>query len=239
MKNRNAICILTARPKPGRNDLEWHLGKKQSALLSRAFLLDTIAAALHVTRCNIYLAYCTDDEPGGFNDIIYLFKNEENDHSLIRKADDILPLAQEGLDTGQRISNISYALFKKGIARVLIVCPDSPIIDPVILKASIELLKSYNVVLGPTFDGAYYLVGVGNHYPQLFEAVDWAKENVYKQTIDNITKLNLKWQELEISYDVDRLEALEQLYCDIDNLRLTGKNDICRHTEKCLANLKR
>lgn len=239
MKNRNAICILTARPKPGRNDLEWHLGKKQAGLLSRAFLLDTIAAALHVSRCNIYLAYFPHEEMGQFDDIIYLFKNEEDDRGLIRKADNIIPLAQEGHDTGQRISNLSQALFKKGTMRALIVCPDSPIIDPLILKAAIELLRTYNVVLGPNFDGAYYLVGVGNHYPQLFEAVDWTMDNVYKQTIDNITELKLKWQELEISYDVDRLEELEQLYCDIDNLRLTGKNDICRHTEKCLVNLKR
>jgi hypothetical protein len=137
------------------------------------------------------------------------------------------------------LSHLSQALFEKGTARALIVCPNSPILDSLVLRASIELLRSYNVVLGPTFDGAYYLVGVGNHYPQLFEAVDWAKENVYKQTIDIITDLKLKWQELEISYDVDRPEALEQLYWDIDNLRLTGKNDICRHTEKCLANLKR
>ena len=239
MKNKNAICILARRPKPGRNNLEWHLGKKQTGLLSRAFLLDTMAAVLQVSHCDVYLAYCPQDEIGEFADFIYLFKNEENDKSLTRKADKVMPLVLEGLDVSRKLSNLSHTLFEKGIKRALFIFPESPIIDPLVLRASFELLKIHNVVLGPTFDGAYYLIGVDNHYLSLFGEVDWAKDNTYKQTLDKIAELGLAWQELEISYDVDKVEALEQLYWDIDNLRLTGRNDICRHTEKCLANLKR
>mgnify|MGYP000548000493 CR=1 FL=1 len=64
-------------------------------------------------------------------------------------------------------------------------------------------------------------------------------QTVYKETVERLNQSGLSWQELEISYDVDSPEELEQLYFDIDNLRLAGENDIAYHTEKCLANLRK
>ena len=95
------------------------------------------------------------------------------------------------------------------------------------------------MILGPTFDGGYYILGVDNHYPDIFDGIEWDSGFVFKQLKDRLVATGMPWQELEISYDIDRSEELEQLYFDIDNLRLAGQDDICHHTEKCLLNLRR
>ena len=237
MKIGNAICIL-AKP-PENNELTVHLGNKQALQLYRAFLLDSIAIALRVPRCQVYLAYHPSTARNDIEDIIYLFKNEEQNKSLVHKAVDIELICQTGENSSQVLCNLSRTIFEKGAKRLLIIYPDSPLIDSVVLRAAFELLKKNNVILGPTFDGGHYLIALDNCYQELFQGVDWTKDNTYKQTIDKLAYLKLDLQELELSYDVGRLEELEQLYCDIDNFRLTGKDDICYHTEKCLANLKK
>jgi hypothetical protein len=105
--------------------------------------------------------------------------------------------------------------------------------------ASFELLKHANVILGPTFDGSFYLIGMDSYYLGLFDEIEWTPGRIYRNLLERINRAKLKWLELEISYDVDTPQDLEQLYYDIDNLRLAGKNDICRHTENCLLHLKR
>ena len=94
-------------------------------------------------------------------------------------------------------------------------------------------------VLGPTFDGGFYLLGFDGHYPELVNKIDWKPGNVYRQIKERLDAQGLAWQELELSYDIDRPEELKQLYCDLDILRLAGRDDVGCHTEKYLVNLKK
>ena len=133
---------------------------------------------------------------------------------------------------------VAKALFDEGADRVILVSSDIPLLEPVILIASFRLLREYDVVLGPTFDGSFYLVGMDCFYPGLFEGTPWAEGSVYKGLSDRLNRDGLRWQELEILYDVDNPDDLEQLYSDIDHLRLAGKDDMCCHTENYLMGLK-
>lgn len=241
MKSNNVICILAKCPSPGvvKPKLEEYLGKKEASYLARAFLLDSLATVLRVPRAEVNLAFCPPESLSEFQDILYLFESEEQDKKISRMAKRISLMPQTGANLGDRLRNLSQHFFEsQETKRLLFVCSDNPILDPVLLKAAIELLKRSSAVLGPTFDGGFYLMGVNGHFPQLYDDIDCSGDATYKQIVDRLEAEKMKWQELEISYDVDGPEELEQLYCDIDTLRLTGRENICYHTEKCLANLK-
>ena len=157
---------------------------------------------------------------------------------IVRKADAVRLIPQVGANPGQRLGYVAKALFDEDADRVILVSSDIPLLDPVIFIASFRLLREYDVVLGPTFDGSFYLIGTDCFYPELFEGTPWAEGAVYKGLSDRLIRDGLRWQELEISYDFDTSDGLEQLYSDIDHLRLAGKDNICCHMEKYLMGLK-
>jgi rSAM/selenodomain-associated transferase 1 len=217
--------------------LEKVLGRKHAAFLARAFLLDTISNSLRVKGTTVFIAHWPDDAGRDFEELIYLYSREERDKNICRKTCEINLVPQVGADLGERMANVSGDLFNKGAEKVLIIGSDSPQLEPSIYRAALELLNKQEVVLGPTFDGGYYLVGMRKPYPAIFNGIKWGTSTVYKETSDILTKNNIPWQELELSYDIDSPEDLEQLYFEIDTLRLAGEETICYHTEKCLKNL--
>jgi glycosyltransferase A (GT-A) superfamily protein (DUF2064 family) len=241
MKNGNVICILATNPKSGKVkvDLECLLGNKNAGLLARALLLDVIATALKVPRSDVFIAYWPAESKKDFDDLICLFQVEEKNKRISQRANEIALIPQNGQSVCQRLSDVSQALFGQDAKRVIFICSDNPLLDPMILKATFELLKDNSFVLGPTFEGGYYLLGLNGHYPEIFEKINWKPGSIYKQLRKNLDRSAKPWQELEISYEIDFPEELEQLYSDIDNLRLAGNNEIGCHTEKCLANLKK
>jgi uncharacterized protein len=240
MNSGKAICIMAKNPKPGKvkNHLEPCCGNKQAALLAKSFLLDVMSTALRIPRSEQFIAYWPLDSKEEFEDIVFLFQKEERDLKIAGKASELRLIPQEGETPDKRLSHISNIIFQAGAEKAIFLSSDNPLLDPMILKASFELLKKNNVVIGPTFDGGFYILGVDRHYPILFQGLDWKPGRLYRQITEKLENIGLSWQELEISYDIDRPEELEQLYCDIENLRLAGKNDLCYHTERCLANMR-
>jgi uncharacterized protein len=241
MKNGDAICILAKGPRSGkaRNGLESCIGPKQAELLSRAFLLDVIAASLKTERSVVYIAYWPPEAGKDFEDLVSLFTSEEQNKKVAQRAGEISLIPQIGQSLTERLVNVTRDLFDNNVRRVLFVCADNPLIDPLILKAAFEFLSDNSVVLGPTFSGGFYLLGLDGYYPEIFNGIKWSPGNVYRQISNKLNAAGLNWQELEISYDIERPGELEQLYCDIDNLRLAGRDDMGYYTEKCLANLKK
>lgn len=213
------------------------LGEKHAAFLARAFLLDTISNSLRVKRTSIVIAYWPPESREDFEDIMHLFSQEEKDRNIRRKSNDIRLIPQQGIDPGERMARISENLFLSGANKILFTGSGSPQLHPSIFRAALELLDRKQVVMGPTFNGGYYIIGLKNSHPEIFNGINWGSANVYRETAGILEKNGVDWQEMELSYDVDTPENLEQLYMEIDTLRLTGENRICYHTERCLKNL--
>ncbi|UCE67323.1 MAG: TIGR04282 family arsenosugar biosynthesis glycosyltransferase [Candidatus Zixiibacteriota bacterium] len=235
----NVICVFAECPRPGmvKNRLEQVLGGKQAAFLARAFLLDTISNSLRVKNTSIIIAHWPPESREDFEDIIHLFCREEKNRNIRKRSADIHLIPQQGADPGERMAGISENLFGMGAEKVLITGSDSPQLHPSIFRAALELLNKKQVVLGPTFDGGYYMIGLRNPCPGIFNGISWGSPAVYKETAKILIENKIDWEELELSYDIDSPENLEQLYMEIDTLRLTGENRICFHTERCLKNL--
>lgn len=91
---------------------------------------------------------------------------------------------------------------------VLVIGIDCPGITPQILSQATAALATHDLVLGPTADGGYYLVGLRQWQPSLFDDIAWSTEQVFAQTCDRAAQLNLSVATLPQLRDVDYPEDL-------------------------------
>jgi hypothetical protein len=92
---------------------------------------------------------------------------------------------------------------------------DSPTLPSSALRAAVSELATpgERLVVGPSDDGGYYLIGMKQAEPRLFERITWSTEQVYAQTIERAREAAIKLVELPKWYDVDdaaTLAILEQ-----------------------------
>jgi glycosyltransferase A (GT-A) superfamily protein (DUF2064 family) len=90
---------------------------------------------------------------------------------------------------------------------------DSPTLPVAYLVAAATALAvpGDRVVLGPSTDGGYYLIGLKQPHQRLFEDIDWSTERVAAQTLARANQLGLEVHQLPSWYDVDDAEALRVL----------------------------
>ncbi len=71
------------------------------------------------------------------------------------------------------------------------------------------------IVLGPSIDGGYYLIGMNRLHAGLFEDITWSTDQVYAQTVARARALGLSVLELPSWYDVDDAQALQMLIHEV------------------------
>jgi glycosyltransferase A (GT-A) superfamily protein (DUF2064 family) len=74
-------------------------------------------------------------------------------------------------------------------------------------------IRDDRVVLGPSDDGGYYLIGLKQDHRGLFEQIDWSTERVLEQTMQRAVEMDLEVKLLPTGYDVDDRTTLRRL-CD-------------------------
>lgn len=90
---------------------------------------------------------------------------------------------QEGDDLGLRMSNaIEVLLSQKNIRQAILIGADIPEISGEILIKARDILNDSDIVLGPTIDGGYYLIGMGRTIPELFKGPVWGANTVLEKT---------------------------------------------------------
>lgn len=78
-------------------------------------------------------------------------------------------VAQKGEGLAAGLTSV-FAHFTQGHRRTIAFNADSPHLPPSILESAFETLAAHDMVVGPTHDGGYYLIGAQESYPTLFEA---------------------------------------------------------------------
>ncbi len=115
-------------------------------------------------------------------------------------------LVQRGNHLGERLNNAFRETFQLGYKKVVVIGSDCLEIRSEHLTSSFEVLSNNDVVIGPTYDGGYYLLGMKQIYPQLFANKSWSTSEVYPQTLTDIEHIHLSWQALETLNDIDTYE---------------------------------
>ncbi len=112
-------------------------------------------------------------------------------------------------DVGTRMAKAFSQAFNQGKKRVVIVGSDCPGINEATVRTAFDLLDQFDLVLGPANDGGYYLIGLRQEKPQLFEDVPWGTAEVGARTLEIAIQLGLRWVKVEPLDDVDRAEDIE------------------------------
>ncbi|GAA4452958.1 TIGR04282 family arsenosugar biosynthesis glycosyltransferase [Nibrella saemangeumensis] len=113
---------------------------------------------------------------------------------------------QQGTDLGERMLNAFRERFKAGAQRVLIIGSDCLDLRAEHLKKAFRALDSADVVIGPTSDGGYYLLGMKQLHPFLFENKPWSQPDLLNLTLKDLQQKGVPYALLEELTDIDEWE---------------------------------
>ena len=106
-------------------------------------------------------------------------------------------------DLGERMTAAFAAAFAAGASRVAIIGTDCPGLRAEHLTQAFALLAEHDVVLGPATDGGYYLLGLRQPQPELFQNKEWSTETVLADTVADAHRLGRRVALLPELRDVD------------------------------------
>lgn len=127
----------------------------------------------------------------------------------------LLPV--EGSDIGACIHTVTAKLFAQGYQKVLAINSDGPSLPADYLTRAVELLDHHEVIFGPNDDGGYYLVGLVQPQPQLFQEIPWSTDQVFKQSLSRSAELGLRTGILPSWFDIDSGDDLWRLIDELKN----------------------
>ncbi|WP_100641458.1 TIGR04282 family arsenosugar biosynthesis glycosyltransferase [Marinobacter salexigens] len=112
---------------------------------------------------------------------------------------------QQGANLGSRmLSALDNGL--ESYAHALIVGSDCPSVEPGYVHKAVSCLEHCDVVLGPSDDGGYVLIGARQTVPGMLDGIEWGTAGVLEQTCARLKKLGLSVGLLEPRWDVDEPE---------------------------------
>jgi len=219
---RIALCMMAKAPEAGqvKTRLCPPLSPEEAAQLYRCFLMDKIAQVRRVTAAEPVLA--APEGAGGIFEAL---------------APGFRLLPQRGGDLTSRLVSVLERLFEAGFGGAIVIDNDTPTLPPGLLERAVTHVASreHDVVLGPSEDGGYYLIGLGRIHRALFEDMPWSTSVVLEETLRCVRDLGLTATQLEPWYDVDTRADLDRLAAELE----AGGDKGPRHTRRLLLSLGR
>jgi hypothetical protein len=220
-----ALAIMTKAPRAGtvKTRLQPPLTPAEAAELNICFLHDIADAILEVGEHAKGVGVFTP--PG----------SEKEYEGVLPSHFDLIP--QRGDGFGERLTNAADDLLHLGFESCCLINSDSPTATVEAFREAVAQLQDADnrIVLGPSDDGGYYLIGMRKLNRHLFEEIDWSTERVFAQTDERAREVGLKVHVLPKFYDVDDGATLRRL-CE-DLLMGNSRGDIAPVTTKFLAEL--
>jgi hypothetical protein len=138
----------------------------------------------------------------------------------------LLFLPQKGNNLGERMKNSFTDVFAKGFEKVILIGSDSPDLPIDYIKQAFTLLQTKDVVLGPTIDGGYYLIGfrTTTFTPNVFEEIHWSSRLVFQETSMKIQQAHRSVGLLPVWSDVDTFADLKNLVSRTENTSFKSSN---------------
>src|SRR5229473_71915 len=134
-----------------------------------------------------------------------------NEASIV--AQKIVAQKGEGLAAG--LTSV-FAHFVEGHPRRIIAFnSDSPHLPRSVLEDAFETLAAHDVVVGPTHDGGYYLVGAKASHPTLFAHDGMGTSSALERLLSRARALELSVVFADPFYDIDVADDLTRLAAEL------------------------
>ena len=191
------LCVFVKAPGPGR------VKTRLAARIGARGALEVYTA----------LVECLLERLGPLELPVELWVDGETDNDLVRDWSRRYALRvreQPRGDLGRKMLGAIRSCCDAGHPGIVI-GSDLPEVGAAYVNAAASLLSGHDLVLGPTEDGGYALVGANAPVEELFTGIDWGGSKVYAQTMEKIDRLGLSVAELPETWDVDTLEDWRRL----------------------------
>lgn len=213
------LALMAKAPRSGtvKTRLCPPLRAAEAAELARCFLLDAIERIAAVADVRPIVAYTP----------------REARSELEAMAPGLTLVPQRGGDLGERQAALVDDVLALGHRAALLIGADSPTLPPETIDEAVSLIMApdVDVVVGPSEDGGYYLIGLRAPCPPLFQAMPWSTPAVLSLTLERARRLGMRAACLPTWYDVDTGADLARLESALREL--PGPRP--RHTREFLA----
>ena len=225
------ICLIVFAKNPIPNTVKTRLvpplSPEQAATLYTAFLTDWCKTLAELRDVDLVIAYTPEDAQPHLQALI---------------GDDAIYIPQIGAGLGERLTSATQWAVEHEYTKILLVGSDSPTLPISYISQALTLLDSRNIVIGPSTDGGYYLIGfsvetLATTVPHVFEEIAWSTAEVFQQTVRRIHSVKATLGLLPPWYDIDTAEDLAFLHAHIAAMRLAGDPVQAVRTESLLAKL--
>lgn len=213
----DVLIVFAKYPEPGqvKTRLTDLLTDTEAAELYQAFLLDALDQYAHLdVAVRLYMA----GAPAG---------------DLELAVEEIELIQQEGKGLGERMERAFMESFIGGHERAVIIGTDHPSLPLAFVEqAFVALQERETVVVGPSSDGGYYLLGMNDPFMEVFDEMSYSHGKVFDETLERIQWSGAQAAILPEWYDVDTPETLRRLVAD-----QSGWREGARRTARQLDNL--
>ena len=208
MSNCDTLVVVAKQPIPGQTKTRLcpPLTPIQAADLYECFLLDTLDTMRKVQGVQRVIGYLPEDAEDYFSQL----------------APDMELVCQQGDSLGERLDNLISAALAGGSPRAVVMDSDSPTLPAAYVSLAFERLNGADVVLGPTMDGGYYLIGMKLSQPNLLRQVKMSTAHVLADTLELAKASGVAVSLLPAWYDVDTLADLQQLEGEVSGMTANG-----------------
>lgn len=192
-----ALIVFAKAPVPGqvKTRLCPPLTPDEAASLHGSLVLDLLERCQTLNGCDRILAGAPTSEHPFFGAMKTRFK---------------IPIwEQVGEDLGARMAHAFQSALGTPYRSALIIGTDIPGITVPLMTTACKSLHDHDLVLGPTVDGGYYLIGLRSPVPELFAGIPWSTDIVCSLTQEKAQALKLSVKILPMLRDLDTMEDLQ------------------------------
>jgi rSAM/selenodomain-associated transferase 1 len=202
MDRARCLTVFVKYPEKGRvkTRLSPALGEDTAVSLCRAFIHDLL-----------------DNLSQGDYSFRIACHPEERISDLLREfGSGFSCVPQAGADLGERMLEAFKRCFDDGFMSVAVMGSDIPGLPKRIIEDAFRALKDNGAVIGPTFDGGYYLIGFRREsfVPAAFRGMKWGGDSVFAETAHALERAGVSFHVLEQWRDIDRPEDIAALVND-------------------------
>jgi rSAM/selenodomain-associated transferase 1 len=194
------MAIMAKAPRAGKvkTRLAPPLTLEQSAALNICFLKDTAEELSSVAGADGMVCYTPVGDEAAFDRLL---------------PEGFTLIAQRGDKFGERLLAAAVDILACGYGSVCLIDSDSPTVPKAAFEMAVaELARDGDrIVLGPSHDGGYYLIGLKRAHAAVFENITWSTASVCEETIERARESGLEVVLLPLWYDVDDAATLAVL----------------------------
>ncbi|MCI2147090.1 MAG: TIGR04283 family arsenosugar biosynthesis glycosyltransferase [Clostridiales bacterium] len=208
MTEKRAVILFTRIPVPGltKTRLMPYYTPEQCAELHLCFLRD-IRRNLSGIDADLFIYYAEPGDPAVLKEI---FGNRlpRPRHGWIHGSGKITYRPQVDLGLGERMYQAMEDVLNEGYDSCVLTGTDLPDLTKEIFEDAFARLKTHDVVLGPTRDGGYYLIGSKVPQHVCFENQVYGGSSVFENTAAAVLNHGLSLSLAEVLHDVDTRKDL-------------------------------